>query len=233
MNESNRLQASFGRRRGRKLRPGAQAAMDEVLPTLKLPDLLQDNPEWKVFQSSHKEWWFEIGFGGGEHLAHIASHNPNIGMIGCEPFINGIAHLVGDLEKQESKNVRLYTDDVRELLPKLAGLADSQKIQLSRVYILFPDPWHKVRHRKRRLINSFFIQQLKPLLQNGAIIRCATDHTDYARQMLEVFLSDNHFTWTANRQQDWNTRFEGSIKTRYEEKQLGDMKPQFFEFVYR
>lgn len=206
--------------------------MDEVLPALKVPEEMAGNAEWSAFQSAYKDWWLEIGFGGGEHLAHLAHENPKIGMIGCEPFVNGIAHLVGDLEKQGSNNVRLYTNDVRILIPKLGALSKAEQVRFSRVYILFPDPWHKARHRKRRLVTNGFVNELKPLLKEGAILRLATDHTDYARQMLEVFLSDKDFTWTAKGQADWNTRFEGSIKTRYEAKRLGDMEPQFFEFVF-
>ncbi len=209
------------------MRSQHQAAMDKQDTGVLLSrDTLASDPlsEWK---SRYNEYWLEVGFGGGEHLAHQAQQFPHVGFIGCEPFINGVAKLLVKLDAQHSENAKIFQDDVREILPRLTHM------QFTRVHILFPDPWPKTRHHKRRLIQPEFLQWLKTYLKPAARIRLATDHSDYARQMLETFLADRDFMWTAQDHLDWSQRFSDSIKTRYEAKLLGDIAPVFLEFVYR
>lgn len=195
---------SFGRRKGRRLRDHAQELMEELLPQLliapnKLPDLLQPI-------------WLEIGFGGGEHLAHVAGLHSNIIMIGCEPYVNGISGLLKHIEKNNSSNIRVYTDDVRELLSVMPDAC------LERVYILYPDPWPKVRHYKRRLIQKPLLDLLARVMKPGAKLRIATDWDDYATWILERLLPHPAFTWRAEKAADWTQAWEEWIPTRYEQK---------------
>ncbi len=226
MNEQ-RLLASYGRKRGRKLRPQHQSVLMQSASVLLGREQIAalSFAEWLQRYSSYH---LEIGFGGGEHLAHQAMQHPEVGFIGCEPFINGVAKLLTKLKQQgATDHVRIFQEDAREVLPLLGA------IRFSRVYILFPDPWPKTRHHKRRLIQPAFLRWLKPYLSEGATIRVATDHGDYCRHILEVFLSDPNFIWLSRDVNAWSTRFSDAIETRYEAKRLGDIKPVFFEFRFR
>lgn len=212
---------SFGRRKGRRLRSHAQELMEGLLPKLEMRgwgegEMRSKEEVQKLFplipSSPHRSIYLEIGFGGGEHLAHVAALHPDIGIIGCEPYVNGISGLLKHIETSGTKNIRVYTDDVRELL---AAMPDAC---LERVYILYPDPWPKARHHKRRLIQKPLLDALARVMKPGAELRIATDWDDYATWILEQLLSHMAFTWQAETATDWNQPWEEWIPTRYEQK---------------
>ncbi len=161
------------------------------------------------------EVWLEIGFGAGEHLLAQARRHPDLGFIGCEPYANGVAALLPAIAEDGIETIRIFPDDVRLLLPRLAAAS------LSRIFVLFPDPWPKARHHERRLISPPVIAELARVLRPGGELRLASDHTGYIRWMLEHLTRERSpFRWLARRPDDWRTRPEGAIPTRYEEKAL-------------
>ncbi|MBI3439238.1 MAG: tRNA (guanosine(46)-N7)-methyltransferase TrmB [Proteobacteria bacterium] len=167
----------------------------------------------------------EIGFGGGEHLVGQATAHPELCFIGVEPFLNGVASCLRHIEESGVQNVRLHQGDARDVL---ARLPDGS---LDRVDILFPDPWPKKRHWKRRLIQPEFVAELARVLKAGGEVRFATDWAHYAAWTLEVFTHSPHFIWTAERAADWRQPWPGHVTTRYEQKHLGDCAPVWLRFV--
>jgi tRNA (guanine-N7-)-methyltransferase len=166
----------------------------------------------------------EIGFGGGEHLVAQAAAQRELRFIGVEPFLNGVASCLRHIEESGVQNVRLHHGDARDVLARLPDTS------LDRVDILFPDPWPKKRHWKRRLIQAEFVAELARVLQPGAEMRFATDWANYAAWTLEVFTHATHFTWTAECAADWRTPWPGHVPTRYEQKRLGDCAPVWLRF---
>jgi tRNA (guanine-N7-)-methyltransferase len=161
----------------------------------------------------------EIGFGGGEHLVAQAAANPDTRFIGVEPFLNGVASCLRHIEENGVTNVRLHQGDARDVLARLPDA------MLDRVDILFPDPWPKKRHWKRRLIQSEFVAELARILKAGGHVRFATDWANYAASALEVFTLSPHFQWIAERAADWRAPWPCHVATRYEAKKLGDSAP--------
>lgn len=168
--------------------------------------------------------WLEIGFGGGEHMIGQAARHPDIGFIGCEPFIEGMAKALGQIEDHGLTNIRLHMDDVR---PIVSGLAANT---LDRVYILFPDPWPKKRQQKRRLIQPDFLSDLARVLKSGGQLRFATDVKSYADEALAHFINHPAFEWQASAADDWRKPPQDHLTTRYESKKLGDCAPVWFDF---
>lgn len=156
----------------------------------------------------------EVGFGGGEHLAEQARRNPDTGFIGCEPFENGVAKLLTQVQASRLRNVRVVPDDARDILVRLPDAS------LSFVFVLFPDPWPKLRHHKRRFIQTRTLDQIHRLLKPGGELRIATDHTDYGQWALMHLMRDNRFEWAATRAADWRVRPADWVPTRYEQKAL-------------
>jgi tRNA (guanine-N7-)-methyltransferase len=156
----------------------------------------------------------EVGFGGGEHLAEQARRHPDTGFIGCEPFENGVAKLLTQLQASRLLNVRVVPDDARDILVRLPDAS------LSFVFVLFPDPWPKLRHHKRRFIQTRTLDQIHRLLKPGGELRIATDHTDYGQWALMHLMRDNRFEWAATRAADWRVRPDDWVATRYEQKAL-------------
>lgn len=204
--------ASFGRRRGRKLRSTKQGLVDTLLPRL-LVDISGEEmlDTATLFPHHPHEVWLEIGFGSGEHLAGQAQANPDAGIIGCEPYVNGFGNLLMQIEGRAQDNIRLFTDDARLLMAKLPDAS------LSRAFILFPDPWPKSRHHKRRLIQQPFLDEMTRVLKPGAELRLATDHVDYLTWMLEHLLTSPHFEWQAKCAADWTTPPPDWVRTKYQE----------------
>jgi tRNA (guanine-N7-)-methyltransferase len=167
----------------------------------------------------------EIGFGGGEHLVAQATAHPEQRFIGVEPFLNGVASCLRHIEEAHAQNIRLHQGDAREVIARLPGAS------LDRVYILFPDPWPKTRHHKRRLIQPEFLNELARVMKPGAELRFATDWANYAAWTLEHFTRDARFTWLAERADDWRKPWPGHVTTRYEQKKLGDCAPVWLRFV--
>jgi len=156
----------------------------------------------------------EVGFGGGEHLAEQARRHPDTGFIGCEPFENGVAKLLTQVQASGLRNVRVVPDDARDILVRLPDAS------LSFVFVLFPDPWPKLRHHKRRFIQTRALDQIHRLLKPGGELRIATDHTDYGQWALMHLMRDNRFEWAATRAADWRVRPDDWVATRYEQKAL-------------
>ena len=216
----------WGRRQGPKLRPGRRSLLEERLPEVgfTIPETGRLDPR-VLFGGEDRPVWLEIGFGGGEHLAWQAEANPGVGLIGVEPFVNGVARLLSFLEERGCRNVRVLTDDARLLLTALPDAS------LDRTFVLFPDPWPKLRHQKRRIVNRATVAELARALKPGAELRVATDDADYARWMLEALLAEPRLEWTAERAADWRERPADWPATRYEEKALAaGRRPTFLRF---
>ena len=166
------------------------------------------------------EIWLEIGFGGGEHLAAQAARRPDVLFLGVEPFLNGVASALRHIDEGALGNVRLHVGDARDLMARLPNAC------LSRLFILFPDPWPKARHQKRRLVGAAFISEAARLLALGGRLRFATDWADYAEQVQGLFLTARQF--------EVMTQGDGApadhVTTRYEEKRLGDCAPVWLDF---
>lgn len=208
---------SYGRRRGRKLSPRQQRLMTDVLPRVRL-DLATPPTNLGLPQIdeavSPREIWLEIGFGGGEHLVWQAQHNRHVLIIGCEPFEEGVVKVLTAIEERSLGNIRLHADDARDVLRWLPSAS------ISRAIILFPDPWPKTRHRKRRLVNETTLALLARVMKPGAELRIATDIGDYARTMLAAVQKVPEFQWTAESPGDWRRRGADWPETRYEQKAL-------------
>ena len=219
-----------GRRRGRRLRKKRQILLDKLLPTYELL-LTSDLCELEVtnlFKKPVDEVWLEIGFGNGEHIIWQAKKNINIGLIGAEPFLNGVSCLLSYIENSGVKNIRILPEDVRPLLDKLPNCS------LGRVFILFPDPWPKLRHHKRRLVSKVTLDKLADIMADGAELRLATDDADYAASILRLGISHDSFEWLAKRPDDWRLKPEDWPSTRYEKKnRSGGKGPIFLRFVRR
>jgi tRNA (guanine-N7-)-methyltransferase len=219
----------YGRRRGRPLRIGQRERQANLLPRLSfsLPKCGVLDPH-SLFEKPRSAIWLEIGFGSGEHLAAQAEGHPDIGFIGCEVFENGVAKLLGEIERHGLNNIRVFADDAR---PLLATLASSS---IDRVFILFPDPWPKVRHHKRRLVATPTLDRLAEIMTDGAELRLATDDQGYLSWMLEHATGHAEFAWTARCPADWRERLADWPATRYEEKaRNAGRHPAFLRFVRR
>jgi tRNA (guanine-N7-)-methyltransferase len=169
-----------GRTRGKALRPAQRARVEGMLPALALPGVSrEENPERRVLEGLPRPLWLEIGFGGGEHLAHQAALHPGVTILGAEPFVNGVAAFLGKLEAAGAANVRVHPGDARDLLEVLPEGA------LEKAFLLYPDPWPKARHHKRRFVTPEPLGLLARAMAPGAELRIATDIEDYARQALE------------------------------------------------
>ena len=211
---------TYGRIKSRTLKPRQARLMQTLLPSLSVPEGAYD-------PSASAPWaravWLEAGFGAGEHLAAQAARHPDTLFLGAEPFVNGIAACLAHIDDAGLANVRLHQGDVRALL---ARLPDGPP----RLYVLFPDPWPKTRHRKRRLIQPEVIAEAARLLRPGARLRFATDWADYADWTLQRFRASPRFRWTAERADDWRVAPPDHVATRYEAKRLGDCAPIWLEF---
>jgi tRNA (guanine-N7-)-methyltransferase len=211
---------TYGRIKSRSLKPRQVRLMDELLPTIAVPTAPFDPRQLMA-----GEVWLEAGFGAGEHLTGQAARHPDALLIGAEPFVNGLGACLAHIDGAGLTNVRLHAGDVRTLMTLLP---DSS---VDRLYILFPDPWPKTRHRKRRLIQPDFIAEAARLMKPGAPLRFATDWADYADWTLERLLASPHFRWTAERADAWRHPWPDHLTTRYETKRLGDCDPVWLEFA--
>ena len=217
---------SFGRKRGRKPSPRQEALIADMLPRLRI-DLTALPPDLtRLFRVAVSDVWLEVGFGGAEHLVHQARLNPVAGLIGCEPFEDGVVKAVVAVADRDLDNIRLHPDDVRPLLRVLP------EASLGKVFILFPDPWPKSRHAKRRLVSKLFLDHLARVMRPGAELRIATDIAAYARLVLTAALPHAAFRWTATQASDWRTPWPDWPGTRYEGKALREgRRPMFLTFT--
>lgn len=171
-----------------------------------------------------KPVWLEIGFGGGEHLVHQAAQNSQVGIIGAEPYINGVAMLLGKIRRANVNNLAVYPGDARDLMDVLPA------ISVDRAFLLYPDPWPKKRHHRRRFVTQEHLVPLAGVMKPGAILRVATDIPDYVRQALEE-VPKAGFEWLAERPADWREPWADWLSTRYEQKALREGRvPHYLTF---
>jgi len=220
----------YGRRKGKPLRAGRQALIEERLPALSAPwpaDGETLDPH-ALFPRPVRAVWLEIGFGGGEHLAAQAAAHPDVGFIGGEAFQYGVAKLVAAIDDAGLDTVRIVPDDIR---PWLESLPDAC---LERIFVLFPDPWPKARHAKRRMIAPRRLDLFARLLADGGLLRVATDDPGYVRWTLMHATVHPDFQWTARRAEDWRTPPANHVQTRYEAKALdAGRAPTYLDFRRR
>lgn len=215
----------YGRRKGKPLKTARAGLLDELLPELRIPAPAAALDPRTLFALPVTEVRMEIGFGGGEHLAQQALANPNIGFIGAEVFLNGVASLMRHVHDLGLKNVRVFDEDVRRLLPHLPDGS------LARVSLLFPDPWPKTRHAKRRFVGPESLREMERLIAPGGEFRVASDHPVYIDWALMHLVRDPAFTWTAKAPDDWRVRPADSTATRYEQKAITQGRaPVFLNF---
>jgi tRNA (guanine-N7-)-methyltransferase len=214
------LMRSFGRIKSRPIKPRQAALMDELLPKIRVP---QAHFEPRALKAEATEVWVEIGFGGGEHMAAQARRRPDVLVIGAEPFLNGVASAVRHVDEQGLSNIRIQDGDARLLLQNLPDGC------LDRVFILFPDPWQKARHHKRRIIQSDFVEDLARVLKPGGRLRFASDWENYVEWTLEALAASSCFR-PLRAPAELRTAPDDHVTTRYETKRLGDCAPAFLDY---
>jgi tRNA (guanine-N7-)-methyltransferase len=213
----------FGRRRGKRLRATQGRLVETLLPRLRIGGDADIGALRALFPQDLR---LEIGFGGGEHLAHEARAHPQVGFIGCEPFVNGIAKLLAVIDQERLANIRIADEDATKLLPRLPEAA------FGRVSILYPDPWPKRRHRKRRILSDETLAELARVMRPGAELRFATDIDDYAGWALARVMRSSDFRWTAERAEDWRRPWPDWPGTRYEAKAIREGRlPSYLTFA--
>lgn len=220
----------YGRFRGKTIRASQHDYLENDLDPLSPGPVSWDaNPDRLELDLGAlfpgKDIWLEIGFGGGEHLVHMAQSYPGIGIIGAEPFINGVAMLLGKIRKAGVENLAVHPGDVRDLFDVLPEQS------ISRAFLNYPDPWPKKRHHRRRFVTPEHLAPLHRVMKPGAVLRVATDIPDYVRQTLEEVPCQG-FDWLAETPADWRKPWVDWISTRYEQKALREGRvPHYLTFV--
>ena len=218
---ARRRRLLYGRRKGPKLSPHKEELRRTLLPKLALRLEAGRDPK-TYFTADVNDVWLEVGFGGGEHLLEQARVHPRIGLIGAEPYEAGVAKLLAKFAGET--NIRIHEGDARDIVEALPDAC------LGRVFILFPDPWPKTRHRKRRFVQTEMLNALARVMRPGAELRLASDDAGYVDWTLERLLAHPDFAWTAEGAADWKTRPQGWPQTRYEAKALHG-PPAYLLFV--
>ncbi len=215
--------AFFGRRKGKPLRAGQARLFETLLRTICI-DLQSPAPALlaALFPAAVREVRLEIGFGGAEHLIAQATANPDCGFIGVEPFINGMAKALAAIDARSLTNIRLHHGDAIDLLAWLPAAS------LAKVYLLYPDPWPKRRHWKRRFVQDRTIAQIARVLRPDGEFRFASDIDDYAAWTLIRLLRAPDFEWTAERAHDWRRAWPDFQSTRYENKAKREGRTPFY-----
>lgn len=214
---------SYGRRRGRAQSVRQKTLWQDVLPRVAMPrdeEGLGRLPE--LFAPPVSDVWLEIGFGGGEHLIWQAKENPGVGFIGCEPFEDGVVKALSAIDTEGISNFRVCADDARPLLRLLP------EASIGRAFILFPDPWPKKRHHKRRLVSAATLGELARIMRAGAELRIATDIGEYACTILLAVVGHGSFRWMATCADDWRQRTPDWPPTRYEAKAVREGRRCFY-----
>lgn len=223
----------YGRFKGKTLRDSQKAYLDQDLVALSPGKVgWEENPDRIPLDLEplfgDRDVWLEIGFGGGEHMVHQAAQNPDVGIIGCEPYINGVAMLLGKIRDANVENVSVYPGDVRHMFDVLP------EASISKAFLLYPDPWPKKRHHRRRFVTPEHLDPLARVLKPGAIFRVATDIEDYVRQTMEEVALHPEFEWLGESPDDWRTAWGDWISTRYEQKALREGRtPHYLTFRRR
>jgi tRNA (guanine-N7-)-methyltransferase len=225
-NRNGRAGAFYGRRKGHRLRARQATLFDTLLPKLAIDLASPPSADLgMLFPFRVDAIRLEIGFGGGERLVQEAQAHPNVGLIGCEPFVNGMAKALALIEATGCQNVRLHFGDATDVIAWLPPAS------LDRVYLIYPDPWPKRRHWKRRFVQDACIAEIARILRPDGEFRFATDCPDYAAWTLERLLRASAFDWTAERADDWRQPFAEFGGTRYEAKAKREGRaPCYFTF---
>lgn len=224
MNEFSPHRRLHGRSKGKALRRHQAELVAELLPRLSL-DLAQPFETTPLFPQPARELRLEIGFGGGEHLIEAAAE-ADVGFIGCEPFLNGVAKLLAQVEQRQLTNIRLHRGDAAEVLDWLP------KSSLGRVYLFYPDPWPKRRQRKRRFVSEENLGRLARVMRPGAQLRFATDIDDYAAWTLARLRACPQFSWPAAGSSDWALPWKDWTSTKYEGKAVqAGRRPVYLTFI--
>jgi tRNA (guanine-N7-)-methyltransferase len=220
---ARRSRAFFGRRKGHKLRPRQARLIETLLPQLAI-DLTRPAPTelGSAFSLAVTEVRLEIGFGAGEGMVAEAKSNPQVGFIGVEPFVNGMAKALAAIEAEGLRNIRLHFDDAMTLI---AWLPQSS---LARIDLIHPDPWPKRRHWKRRFVQDETVARLARILRRGGEFRFVTDIADYAAWTLQRLARSQDFEWTAQCADDWRKPWRGFISTRYYAKAAREQRRSCF-----
>ena len=219
----------YGRLKGKALKASQKRYLDEDLAALSPgPVSWQSNPNRALLDLDAlfggRPVWLEIGFGGGEHLVHQARANPDVGIIGAEPYINGVAMLLGKIRRAGVSNLAVHPGDARDLMDVLPPAS------IARAFLLYPDPWPKARHHRRRFVTPEHLGPLARVLQPGAVPRVATDIPDYVRQTLQE-VPGQGFEWLAQSATDWRAPWDDWLSTRYEQKALREGRaPHYLTF---
>lgn len=219
----------YGRRRGKHLRDSQETYLQEDLDALSPgPVDWEANPDRVALDLptlfGGRDIWLEVGFGGGEHMVHQASLNPQAGIIGCEPYINGVAMLLGKIRRAGVDNLRVYPGDVRDMFDVLPDAS------VAKAFLLYPDPWPKSRHHRRRFVTPEHLGPLARVLKPGAEFRVATDIPDYVRQTLAE-VPKAGFELLTPVPGGWHAPWDDWISTRYEQKALREGRvPHYLTF---
>ncbi len=220
----------YGRLRGKTLRDSQEEYLRDDLEGLSPGAVGWDvNPDRKPLDIDGlfggRPLWVEIGFGGGEHLVHMAKTYPDVGIIGCEPFINGVAMLLGKIREAGVTNLAVHPGDARDLFDVIP------EGTVQKAFLNYPDPWPKKRHHRRRFVTQDHLEPLHRIMAKGAEFRVATDIEDYVRQTLQE-VPKAGFAWTAQSPEDWREPWSDWISTRYEQKALREGRtPHYLTFI--
>jgi tRNA (guanine-N7-)-methyltransferase len=219
----------YGRRHGKTLKDAQKRYLEDDLAALSPgPVTWAENPDRRPLDLAGrfgpKPLWLEVGFGGGEHMIHQATLHPEVAILGAEPFINGVAMLLGKIRKAGLDNIAIHAGDVRDLMDVLPTGS------VAKAFLLYPDPWPKKKHHRRRFVTPEHLGPLARVLAPGAEFRVATDIPDYVRQALEE-VPKAGFAWRAERPEDWRLPWHDWIPTRYEQKALREGRvPHYLTF---
>ncbi|QND61317.1 tRNA (guanine(46)-N(7))-methyltransferase TrmB [Mesorhizobium huakuii] len=224
---SRATEAFFGRRRGKPVRPQQAAALESGLDAYRL-DLTAEAPSdlRTLFKAEVSTVRLEIGFGGGEHLLHRAIEAPTTGFIGVEPFVNGMAKMMMAVQARPLANLRVHDDDATRLLDWLPPAS------LDGIDLLYPDPWPKKKHWKRRFVSPVNLERFARVLKPGSKFRFASDIDTYVNWTLLHCRAHGAFAWQAAEAADWHRPYEGWPGTRYEAKAIREgRRPAYLTFV--
>ena len=220
----------YGRIKGKTLKSAQKRYLEQDLPALELRGVSrEENPSREQIDpqtifGDARPLWLEVGFGGGEHLVHQAGRNPEVGIIGCEPYLNGVAMALGKIRAAGVSNLRVYPWDVRDLFDVLPEAC------LDRAFLLYPDPWPKARHHRRRFVTPEHLLPLARAMRPGAVFRVATDIPDYVRQTMEE-VPQAGFDCLTPDPEAWRIPWEDWLSTRYEQKALREGRsPHYLTF---
>ncbi|MBZ9809331.1 tRNA (guanosine(46)-N(7))-methyltransferase TrmB [Mesorhizobium sp. BR1-1-9] len=224
---SRATEAFFGRRRGKPVRPQQAAALESGLDTYRL-DLTTETPSdlRALFEADVSAFRLEIGFGGGEHLLHRATEAPMTGFIGVEPFVNGMAKMMMAVREKPLANLRVYDDDATRLLDWLP------QASLDGIDLLYPDPWPKKKHWKRRFVSPVNLERFARVVKRGGEFRFTSDIDTYVNWTLLHCRAHGGFAWQASEAADWHRPYDGWPGTRYEAKAVREgRRPAYLTFI--